>query len=96
MVLFKKKKKVLHSKIKSIQPEKTDGQYCFVKVVIKQKGDEIIKEEILECVMVKKALIQRLLGVICSILLQRRLCSLNTADIIVGRDTLLKHQEKCV
>jgi len=41
--------KILHSKIKSIQPEKTDGQYCFVKVVIKQKGDEIIKEEILEC-----------------------------------------------
>ena len=41
--------KILHSKIKSISPEKTDGQYCFVKVVIKQKGDEIIKEEILEC-----------------------------------------------
>ena len=41
--------KILHSKIKSIQPEKTDGQYCFVKVVIKQRGDEIIKEEILEC-----------------------------------------------
>ena len=38
--------KILHSKIKSIQPEKTDGQYCFVKVVIKQKGDEIVKEEI--------------------------------------------------
>ena len=41
--------KILHSKIKSISPEKTDGQYCFVKVVIKQTGDEIIKEEILEC-----------------------------------------------
>ena len=38
--------KILHSKIVSIQPEKTDGQYCFIKVVIKQKGDEIIKEEI--------------------------------------------------
>ena len=35
--------KILHSKIKSISPEKTDGQYCFVKVVIKQKGDEIRK-----------------------------------------------------
>ncbi len=46
--------KILHSKIKSIQPEKTDGQYCFVKVVIKQKGDEIIKEEILECADGKK------------------------------------------
>ena len=41
--------KILHSKIVGIPPEKTDGQYCFIKVVIKQKGDEIIKEEILEC-----------------------------------------------
>ena len=48
--------KILHSKIKSIQPEKTDGQYCFVKVVIKQKGDEIIKEEILECADGKKGI----------------------------------------
>ena len=48
--------KILHSKIKSIQPEKTDGQYCFIKVVIKQKGDEIIKEEILECADGKKGI----------------------------------------
>ena len=48
--------KILHSKIKSIQPEKTDGQYCFVKVVIKQKDDEIIKEEILECADGKKGI----------------------------------------
>ena len=48
--------KILHSKIKSISPEKTDGQYCFVKVVIKQKGDEIIKEEILECADGKKGI----------------------------------------
>ena len=40
---------ILHSKIKTISPEKTDGQYCFVKVIIKQKGDDIMKEEILEC-----------------------------------------------
>ena len=48
--------KILHSKIKSISPEKTDGQYCFVKVIIKQKGDEIIKEEILECADGKKGI----------------------------------------
>ena len=48
--------KILHSKIKSISPSKTDGQYCFVKVVIKQKGDEIIKEEILECADGKKGI----------------------------------------
>ena len=34
---------ILHSKIKTISPEKTDGQYCFVKVIIKQKGDDIMK-----------------------------------------------------
>ena len=48
--------KILHSKIVSIQPEKTDGQYCFIKVVIKQKGDELIKEEILECADGKKGI----------------------------------------
>ena len=48
--------KILHSKIKSIQPENTAGQYCFVKVVIKQRGDEIIKEEILECADGKKGI----------------------------------------
>ena len=41
--------KVLHSKIKSIEPEKVDGQYCFVKVEIVQEGDIITKREILEC-----------------------------------------------
>ena len=40
---------ILYSKVKTIQPDETDGQYCFVKVIIKQKGDDIMKEEILEC-----------------------------------------------
>ena len=48
--------KILHSKIVSIQPEKTDGQYCFIKVIIKQKGDTIVKEEILECADGKKGI----------------------------------------
>ena len=48
--------KILHSKIQSIEPEKTDGQYCFVKVIIKQQGDSIIKEEILECADGKKGI----------------------------------------
>ena len=47
---------ILHSKIKTISPEKTDGQYCFVKVIIKQKGDDIMKEEILECADGKKGI----------------------------------------
>ena len=41
--------KILRSEIVSIQPEKTDGQYCFIKVQIKQVDDVIYKEEILEC-----------------------------------------------
>jgi hypothetical protein len=41
--------KVYHSKIKSINPEMVDGQYCSVKIIIKEVDDTIIKEEILEC-----------------------------------------------
>ena len=41
--------KVLHSKIKTIEPHKVDGQYCYVKVIIKQSENTIIKEEVLEC-----------------------------------------------
>ena len=29
--------------------KRLDGQYCYIKIVIKQKGDTIVKEEILEC-----------------------------------------------
>ena len=47
---------ILYSKVKTIQPDETDGQYCFVKVIIKQKGDEIMKEEILECADGKKGI----------------------------------------
>ena len=41
--------KILRSEIVSIKPDKVDGQYCFIKVVTKQVGDTITKEEILEC-----------------------------------------------
>ena len=47
---------ILYSKVKTIQPDETDGQYCFVKVIIKQKGDDIMKEEILECADGKKGI----------------------------------------
>ena len=47
--------KVLHSKIKSISPDKVDGQYCYVKVEIIQEGDTITKREILECADGRKA-----------------------------------------
>ena len=40
---------VYFDKIVSVEPKKVDGQYCFVKIIIRQKGDTIVKEEILEC-----------------------------------------------
>ena len=47
---------VYYDKIKTIEPKKVDGQYCYVKIVIKQKGDTIVKEEILECADGKKGI----------------------------------------
>ena len=40
---------VLHSKIKTIEPNEVNGQYCYVKIEIVQEGDTITKREILEC-----------------------------------------------
>jgi len=47
---------ILYSKVKNIEPHEVDGQYCFVKVIIKQQGDSIIKEEVLECADGKKGI----------------------------------------
>jgi len=38
-----------YSKIRPINPDEVNGQFCYIKVTIKQKGDEVVKEEILEC-----------------------------------------------
>ena len=43
-----------YTKIIPIDPKEVDGQFCFIKVTIKQVGDEIVKEEILECADGKK------------------------------------------
>ena len=34
---------ILYSKVKTIKPEEVNGQYCFVKVIIKQEGENIVK-----------------------------------------------------
>ena len=47
---------VLYNKIKTIPPEDVNGQYCYVKVIIKQEGENIVKEEILECADGKKGI----------------------------------------
>ena len=47
---------VLHSKIKTISPDKVDGQYCYVKVEIVQEVDTITKIEVLECADGKKGI----------------------------------------
>ncbi|MBL6841127.1 MAG: hypothetical protein ISQ84_03130 [Pelagibacterales bacterium] len=48
--------KILYSKVKTIEPGEVNGQYCFVKVIIKQEGDTITKEEVLECADGKKGI----------------------------------------
>ena len=41
--------KVYWNKIVTVEPKDAANQYCYVKVIIKQREDKIIKEEILEC-----------------------------------------------
>ena len=41
--------KVYWNKITEIKPKNAGDQYCFVKVIIKESDNQIIKEEILEC-----------------------------------------------
>ena len=41
--------KTYWNKITEIKPKNTDNQYCFVKVIIKESDNQLIKEEILEC-----------------------------------------------
>ena len=41
--------KTYWNKITEIKPKNTDDQYCFVKVIIKESDNQLIKEEILEC-----------------------------------------------
>ena len=41
--------KVLYDTVKGYEPKKVDEQYCYVKVEILQKGEDIVKQEILEC-----------------------------------------------
>ena len=75
----------------------TNGQYCFIKVIIKQKGDEIIKEEVMECADGKKR--QDGLGYwdlfANSIITTQPICH-NIVGIIADKDTLLNHTERCV
>jgi hypothetical protein len=41
--------KVLYDTVRGYEPKKVDDQYCYVKIEIKQNGDDVIKQEILEC-----------------------------------------------
>lgn len=45
-----------YHRIIPIDPKEVNGQFCFIKVTIKQVGDEIVKEEILECADGKKGI----------------------------------------
>ena len=46
---------VYYETIKPIEPEKTNGQYCFIKVEIKEINGEIVKQEVVECADGRKA-----------------------------------------
>ena len=41
--------KVLYDTVRGYEPKMVDDQYCYVKVEILQKGEDIVKQEILEC-----------------------------------------------
>ena len=41
--------KVLYDTVRGYEPKKVDDQYCYVKIEIKQIGEDIVKQEILEC-----------------------------------------------
>ena len=41
--------KVYWNKITEVKPKDAADQYCYVKVIIKESDNQIIKEEILEC-----------------------------------------------
>ena len=41
--------KVYYNKITTVEPKDAADQYCYVKVIIKETDNTIIKEEILEC-----------------------------------------------
>ena len=87
---------VYYDKIKTLEPKKVDGQYCYVKVIIKQKGDTIVKEEILECADGRKSLMVLVIGNYLLNSITEILILQNIADIILGKITLLSRSEKCV
>ena len=41
--------KVYWNKITTVNPKNAADQYCYVKVIIKESDNQLIKEEILEC-----------------------------------------------
>ena len=45
----KEEDKVYWNKITTVKPKNAADQYCYVKVIIKESDNQLIKEEILEC-----------------------------------------------
>jgi len=41
--------KVYWNKITTVKPKNVADQYCYIKVIIKESDNQLIKEEILEC-----------------------------------------------
>ena len=73
------------------------GQYCFIKVIIKQKGDTIIKEEVMECADGRRSLMILVIGnfLRCSII--TTLITQITAENIVRKTHAFKsYGEMCL
>jgi hypothetical protein len=88
-------KSVLY-KDRPVNPEEVNGQFCYIKVTIKQEGDEIVKEEILECADGRNSFDGPSYWELFAQFYYNDVVPQNIADIIVGPDTLLSHSEKCV
>ena len=88
--------KVYWNKITEIKPKNTDDQYCFIKVIIKESDNQIIKEEILECADGRNDQTPQLIGNY-SLSFTKRICiNQNTVVNTIEKDMLLRRQEKYV
>ena len=81
---------VLHSKIKSISPDKVDVNIVLLKLKLVQEGDTITKKRNFKCADGRNTRYLKVIGSYLLSFITMMSIHLNTADIIVGQDMLLK------
>ena len=80
--------KILHSKIKNIEPHEVDGQYCFVKIIIKKQFWSVL--------MVKQVLIHQVIGNYLLSFITETFQLQNTVGFIADLNMLLNRSERHV